>query len=107
FFSSRIRHTRSKRDWSSDVCSSDLLLNGTHQKTNSMSATTSSASSYVNPFMYARQIAPIYPVHLHDKTTGDYILDEYGDRVYDKIGRASCRERVYISVSKVVLKTKL
>src|SRR5699024_12080874 len=42
FFSSRRRHTRSKRDWSSDVCSSDLqepkmlparlpniLLNGT------------------------------------------------------------------------------
>src|SRR5207249_7355672 len=24
-FSSRRRHTRSKRDWSSDVCSSDLL----------------------------------------------------------------------------------
>src|SRR5207249_8761800 len=31
FFSSRRRHTRSKRDWSSDVCSSDLtpfLLEG-------------------------------------------------------------------------------
>src|SRR5699024_7272376 len=26
-FSSRRRHTRSKRDWSSDVCSSDLPLN--------------------------------------------------------------------------------
>src|SRR2546421_11023615 len=26
FFSSRRRHTRSDRDWSSDVCSSDLLL---------------------------------------------------------------------------------
>src|SRR5699024_11747509 len=25
FISSRRRHTRSKRDWSSDVCSSDLL----------------------------------------------------------------------------------
>src|SRR5690349_23814448 len=25
FFSSRRRHTRSLRDWSSDVCSSDLL----------------------------------------------------------------------------------
>src|SRR6266513_3307001 len=25
FFSSRRRHTRSKRDWSSDVCASDLL----------------------------------------------------------------------------------
>src|SRR5699024_10904571 len=27
FFSSRRRHTRSKRDWSSDVCSSDLYFN--------------------------------------------------------------------------------
>src|SRR5699024_11740683 len=26
FVSSRSRHTRSKRDWSSDVCSSDLVL---------------------------------------------------------------------------------
>src|SRR5437868_15334469 len=26
FFSSRRRHTRSKRDWSSDVCSSDLAV---------------------------------------------------------------------------------
>src|SRR2546429_8716146 len=26
FFSSRRRHTRCSRDWSSDVCSSDLLL---------------------------------------------------------------------------------
>src|SRR2546421_5619285 len=26
FFSSRRRHTRSDRDWSSDVCSSDLLV---------------------------------------------------------------------------------
>src|SRR5207249_5291103 len=28
FFSSRRRHTRSKRDWSSDVCSSDLTATG-------------------------------------------------------------------------------
>src|SRR6266849_4943839 len=27
FFSSRRRHTRSTRDWSSDVCSSDLVEN--------------------------------------------------------------------------------
>src|SRR5699024_11977137 len=34
FFSSRRRHTRSKRDWSSDVCSSDLQdgINGTDGK---------------------------------------------------------------------------
>src|SRR5699024_12175738 len=29
FFSSRRRHTRSKRDWSSDVCSSDLAVAAT------------------------------------------------------------------------------
>src|SRR5437868_15425811 len=30
FFSSRRRHTSSKRDWSSDVCSSDLQAPGHH-----------------------------------------------------------------------------
>src|SRR5699024_11705175 len=30
FFSSRRRHTRSKRDWSSDVCSSDLEVRDVH-----------------------------------------------------------------------------
>src|SRR5438874_7896915 len=30
FFSSRRRHTRSLRDWSSDVCSSDLFHQGSH-----------------------------------------------------------------------------
>src|SRR5690606_39711088 len=29
FFSSRRRHTRFSRDWSSDVCSSDLFASGT------------------------------------------------------------------------------
>src|SRR5690349_13802256 len=33
FFSSRRRHTRSLRDWSSDVCSSDLQI-VTHQIVN-------------------------------------------------------------------------
>src|SRR5207249_9736926 len=31
FFSSRRRHTRSKRDWSSDVCSSDLSRSTTRR----------------------------------------------------------------------------
>src|SRR5690625_5858647 len=33
FFSSRRRHTRWPRDWSSDVCSSDLSLNGKYAQT--------------------------------------------------------------------------
>src|SRR5216683_5539506 len=32
FFSSRRRHTRSDRDWSSDVCSSDLLAHEISQR---------------------------------------------------------------------------
>src|SRR5438067_1725962 len=32
FFSSRRRHTRSKRDWSSDVCSSDLQERGIQRR---------------------------------------------------------------------------
>src|SRR5699024_11530556 len=36
FFSSRRRHTRSKRDWSSDVCSSDLLI-GTLESADALS----------------------------------------------------------------------
>src|SRR3989442_10830352 len=32
FFSSRRRHTRCGRDWSSDVCSSDLLFQGSLSK---------------------------------------------------------------------------
>src|SRR5438034_9889234 len=33
FFSSRRRHTRSLCDWSSDVCSSDLVSNKSHGQT--------------------------------------------------------------------------
>src|SRR6266705_6462443 len=43
FFSSRRRHTRSYGDWSSDVCSSDLL--GTDPGTNALTATASISGS--------------------------------------------------------------
>ena len=60
-----------------------LNVDGSHQNSNSISATTDNSSSFVNPFMYARNIAPIYPVHLHDQLTGDYVFDEEGNKVYD------------------------
>ena len=44
---------------------------------------TTSSSSFVNPFRFSRFIGPIYPVYLHDATTGDYILDDAGNRIYD------------------------
>lgn len=32
---------------------------------------------------FASMIAPIYPIHLHDRVTGEYILDNAGNRQYD------------------------
>src|SRR5699024_9719143 len=48
FFSSRRRHTRSKRDWSSDVCSSDLSETLTSNLRLTKSITISSPS-LINP----------------------------------------------------------
>src|SRR5207247_4908946 len=45
FFSSRRRHTRSTRDWSSDVCSSDLRTFLKHSKSDN-SILRSEISSY-------------------------------------------------------------
>ena len=60
-----------------------LNLFGTHQNSLNSSGVGDGSSSYVNPFMYSRQIAPIYPVHIHDVNTGEYILDEKGNKQYD------------------------
>lgn len=78
-FNARINANYKANDW----LEYGLILNGSHQKSNLLSATTSSSSSYVNPFMYSRQIAPIYPVHIHDQQTGEYILDDEGNKIYD------------------------
>ena len=60
-----------------------LTLAGSHQLTKFHS---DSEDSYKNAFGYCRNIAPIYPVHLHDFSTpnGAYVLDEFGNKVYDK-----------------------
>ena len=60
---------------------SGFNVNATHQTFNSTYGT--SDGGYTNPFMYCRNIAPIYPVHLHDVNTGQYILDDFGNQQYD------------------------
>ncbi|MCU7547890.1 SusC/RagA family TonB-linked outer membrane protein [Chitinophagaceae bacterium LB-8] len=44
--------------------------------------TPTSSNAYVNPFMFARSMGPIYPVYAHD-ATGAYILDDNGKPKYD------------------------
>lgn len=57
-----------------------INLSGSHQVMNSTNG--DSGSSYTNAFMYCRQIAPIYPVHLHN-ADGSYRLDDSGNKQYD------------------------
>src|SRR5699024_12203937 len=50
FFSSRRRHTRSKRDWSSDVCSSDLCPSwGWMENGNSWYGSLGQARFFIQP----------------------------------------------------------
>ncbi|HHT29380.1 TonB-dependent receptor [Petrimonas mucosa] len=60
-----------------------LNLSTSHQRYRSMSADAGSTNSFINPFMFARNMAPIYPVHLHNPETGEYILDVNGKKQYD------------------------
>ncbi len=43
----------------------------------------SRGTSYANPFYFAKGMGSIYPVWIVDPTTGDYILDEAGEKQYD------------------------
>src|SRR5688500_19488624 len=67
FFSSRRRHTRLQGDWSSDVCSSDLVARKTA------------------PPLPSVGFAPVRPM--------DIVRATYD---FAEIGRASCRARGYI-----------
>jgi len=59
-----------------------LNINGSYRL--ATGAQSYSGSSYVNPFYYSRYAGPIYPVHAHDRTTGEYILDGNGNKTYDR-----------------------
>ena len=56
-------------------------LAGTHQ--NYITSYSDGDTSIANPFYFSRYISPIYPVHLHDINTGEYILDKDGNLQYD------------------------
>lgn len=58
-------------------------ISGSHQESHGISATADDASAFANPFMFARNIAPIYSVYRHNQLTGDFIYDEFGQKVYD------------------------
>src|SRR5699024_11908380 len=84
FFSSRRRHTRSKRDWSSDVCSSDLQTR--------TGFSTLAVCAVANPVRVCgglqEAIAAADPEGSYEQSAW------FRSEVEEKIGRASCREGV-------------
>src|SRR5690606_40052804 len=94
---SRRRHTRFSRDWSSDVCSSDLGENGDYEFSAAPSALT---------LVFARGESLVVQYHGSGNcgaTNANFTLgtDKFSlaeSQIYPnparKIGRASCRERV-------------
>src|SRR5256884_320679 len=89
FFSSRRRHTRCSRDWSSDVCSSDLGLG------------LRSFRFLGNPQLARSPRAPLPPAQTRWHRGRSRMADRLPHRqtwqpesLPHEIGRASCRERV-------------
>src|SRR5690349_22501810 len=86
FFSSRRRHTRSLRDWSSDVCSSDLP--DRHLRAIDEAGLGRSALDLsLSPAGSLRGARP-------GEEFQTYLRGGSFARKYREIGRASCRERV-------------
>src|SRR5690349_25104172 len=87
FFSSRRRHTISLRDWSSDVCSSDLLCGPTVYKT-----------PHIRPDHVpdVRRLVDRRPAQVHPDLARPHGLEQ-------EIGRASRRARVLTGVGAIWL----
>src|SRR5690606_40687858 len=89
FFSSRRRHTSFSRDWSSDVCSSDLLFSDIYAAAELQDIPAETVISEYAPGQY--------------ELTLNYrknILQAADDLIMLKrleIGRASCRERGWVA----------
>src|SRR5690606_40537429 len=97
FFSSRRRHTRFSRDWSSDVCSSDLIDNWSVEKIRRIGGDAVKVLAWYRPDasedVIAHQQAFVRAVGAECRRYDiPYVLELL------EIGRASCRDRVYVPV---------
>ncbi len=75
--SGRMNVTTQPRDWIRTGLNANLATSTSNQ------AADGGSTSFVNPFFSTRNIASIYPLYEHDPVTGDYVLDESGQRIYN------------------------
>src|SRR5690242_21206220 len=101
FFSSSRRHTRLTCDWSSDVCSSDLVIGADeHRKYYTRQALVELLTSHGFRIEQERAIS------LHAKGGSmERLAIRAFKRTHPKIGRASCREGGMNAVVDVKLAT--
>src|SRR5699024_11997575 len=97
------RHTRSKRDWSSDVCSSDLpkILLADEPVAALDPASSGAVISLLEQICREDNLTVISSLHQVQLAIdfADRIVGLQAGKVgFDQIGRASCRERVELSV---------
>src|SRR3712207_7434341 len=92
FISSRRRHTRYWRDWSSDVCSSDLADHEQNCSTNTM---RSIGSAETDPYSaLAGAAAALYgPLHGGANEAVLRMLNEIGSRSEERRVGKECRSR--------------
>src|SRR5690606_40028124 len=101
FFSSRRRHTRFSRDWSSDVCSYDL-----DDAIHDLPATEREAVRLMRDVTVTNQLYLL----LLNKAQELKVMQAgtVGNaRIIDKIGRASCRERVKVPMDGGCIEEKI
>lgn len=61
-----------------------------------------SKGNNINPFRFVRYVGPIYPIHVHNPETGEYLRDANGDLIYDfgtgySLGGIEVPARDYVS----------
>src|SRR5699024_11729467 len=99
FFSSRRRHTRSKRDWSSDVCSSDLQL----LSCGGCGTTAVDNVQYIHrPYRCGVDISTISMQCVVDsRYDGGRSPDRaaFAHSLSAEVGRAACRESALVGVA--------
>src|SRR5690606_40186527 len=100
FFSSRRRHTRFSRDWSSDVCSSDLE-SGIAIPADMINYGVTKAANLAVSHGLAKRLAGT-GVTVNAVLPGPTLTDG----VATQIGRASCRESGAFSLVAVGARTK-
>ncbi len=76
-YTARVNVNTQAKDW----FRTGLNISGTY--TSSNQANDASSTGYVNPFYFSRMMGPIYPVYALNPATGEPLLDEKGNKIYD------------------------